>query len=246
MNEKDFLVNYLQPSDHKLDRTFTHPLPDIEGLKKCGDFIVQGELEETTSTNIISKFESDTSGIRVIEVYKNTQHKFTGIFIRLMGTINFVKIGYPFLFLDAAVTNVNFITAQKEDIGTTVAIHLPQADHDQSEMLIARLNKKAKEDGISCSDRKPDNLPDFWGSVWVGKSKGFNPDMIKRLRDHAWISYKYLIEQTKDKSPFDYKPMQEHMIFNISQSEHLLFKKLGLSVPMESQAAFFSVMVSGA
>ncbi len=55
MNEKDFLENYLWPSGDRLDRTFTHPLPNIEGLKKCGDFIVQCEHEDTFSTNIIKK-----------------------------------------------------------------------------------------------------------------------------------------------------------------------------------------------
>ncbi len=99
MSEKDFITNYLQPSDNRLDRTFTHPLPpDIEGLKKCGDFIVQGELEDTFSTNIIRKYVSDTAGIKLVEVYKNTQNKVTGVFIRLVGTMSLVKNGYPFLF----------------------------------------------------------------------------------------------------------------------------------------------------
>ena len=74
MNEKGFIMHYLQPSTNRLDRTFTHPLPSIEGLKKCGDFIVQGELGETFSTNIIAKFESESLGIRLIEVYKNSQN----------------------------------------------------------------------------------------------------------------------------------------------------------------------------
>ena len=83
MNEKDFLENYLWPSDDRLDRTFTHPLPNIEGLKKCGDFIVQGEHEDTFQTSIITKYESETVGVRLIEIYKNTQNKVTGVFYRL-------------------------------------------------------------------------------------------------------------------------------------------------------------------
>ncbi|HEY86453.1 MAG TPA: hypothetical protein G4O06_00225, partial [Dehalococcoidia bacterium] len=75
MNEKDFLKNYLWPSDNRLDRTFTHPLPNIEGLKKCGDFIVQCEHEDTFSTNIMTKYVSDTLGVRLVEVYKNSQDK---------------------------------------------------------------------------------------------------------------------------------------------------------------------------
>ena len=57
MNEKDFLENYLWPSENRLDRTFTHPLPNIEGLKKCGDFLVQSEHEDTFLTSIITKYE---------------------------------------------------------------------------------------------------------------------------------------------------------------------------------------------
>jgi hypothetical protein len=56
MNEKDFLENYLWPSESRLNTTFTHPLPNIEGLKKCGDFIVQCELEETFIPTIITKY----------------------------------------------------------------------------------------------------------------------------------------------------------------------------------------------
>lgn len=245
MNEKDFLMNYLQPSDNRLDRTFTHPLPNIEGLEKCGEFIVQCELEETFSTNIITKFVSDILRVRLVEVYKNTQHKGTGIFVRLVGTLSLVKTGYPFLFLDAAVSNVSPLTAERENITTRVAIHLPQADPEQRKIFFSHLSEQAKEEGISYRDRKPDTVPDFWGSVWLGESKRLDLDMIKQLRDYAWSSYKRLIEQTKEKTPFDYKPMQEHMIFNTARREHLVFKRMGLSVPAEAQAAFFSVMASG-
>lgn len=245
MNEKDFIMHYLQPSTNRLDRTFTHPLPNIEGLKKCGDFIVQGELDETFSTNIIVKFESDILGIRLIEVYKNSQNQGTGVFVRLVGTLSLVKTGYPFLFLDAAVTNVSPLTTEREETTTRVAIHLPQSDPELKKMFFGALSEKAKEDSISYRDMESDSLPDFWGSVWLGESKKFDLDMIRQLRDYAWLSYKQLIEQTKQRSPFDYKPVQERMIFDNAKSEHYLFKKMGLSVPMEAQAAFFSVMVSG-
>ena len=107
MNEKDFLENYLLPSDDRLGRTFTFPLPNIKGLKKCGDFIVQCEHEDTFSTNIIRKYESDILGVTVKEVYKNTQNKVTGAFVRLVGTMSIVKTGYPRLSLDAPISNVN-------------------------------------------------------------------------------------------------------------------------------------------
>jgi len=243
MNEKDFLMHYLQPSDNRLDRTFTHPLPPIEGLTKCGDFIVQGELEETLSTNIISKFVSNSLKIRLVEVYKNTQHKATGVFVRLVGTMSLVKTGYPFLFLDAGITNVNPLTAEREEITTRVAVHLPQANPEQKELFFNKISEKAKEDGVSYKNVQRDTLPDFWGSVWLAESKGFVPNMIRRLRDYAWISYKLLTEQTEYRNPFDYKPMQEMMIFKNAKAEHLMFKKMGLSVPTEAQAAFFSVMV---
>jgi hypothetical protein len=70
--------------------------------------------------------------------------------------------------------------------------------------------------------------------------------MIKKLRDYAWGSYKGLTEQTKKKSLFNYGPFQEQMVFNAEGLEHLTFKRMGLSVPVEAQAAFFGVQVSGA
>jgi len=245
MNEKDFLENYLWPSDDRLDRTFTHPLPNIEGLKKCGDFIVQGEHEDTFSTNIMTKYVSDTLGVRLVEVYKNTQNKVTGVFVRLVGTMSLVKTGYPCLALDAAVSNVNLATGERGDIKTTVAIHLPQANPEQRKIFFDYLSEQAKEAGISYQERQSDALPDFWGSVWVAQLKGAAFDIIRKLREHAWSSYKRLMEETEEKTPFDYRPVQEHMVFNTARREHLMFERMGLSVAEEAQAAFFSVLVSG-
>jgi len=250
MDEKDFLENYLWPSDDRLDRTFTFPVPDIEGLKKCGDFIVQCEHEDTFSTNIITKYESD-SGIILKELYKNTQNKVTGVFVRLVGSLNLVKPGYPFFLLDAPVSNVALrIAAERkditaEDIKTTVFVILPQADPEQRKIFFDHLSEQAKEAGISYSEREMDKLPDFGGTAWLAESKGANLDMIRQLRDYAWNSYKRVIEQTKEKTPFDYRPFQEHMVFNVARQEHLSFKSKGLSVPVEAQAAFFSALASG-
>ncbi len=245
MNEKDFLENYLWPSDDRLDRTFTHPLPNIEGLKKCGDFIVQCELEDTFSTNIITKYESDILGISVVDVHKNTQNKVTGVFLRLVGTISLVKTGYPFLLLDAVVSNVSMLTNEREDIATRVVIHLPQVDPEQRRIILNSFSEQAEEGGLSYSERQLDTVPDYWGPIWVGEAKGVNLDMIRQFREHAWSGYKGLMDRTKEKTPFDYRPFQEHMVFNVAGQENLMFKRVGLSVPVEAQAAFFSVQVSG-
>ena len=245
MDEKDFLEKYLWPSEDRLDRTFTHPLPSIEGLKKCGDFIVQCEHEDTFSTNIVTKYESDLLGVRLVEVYKNSQNKVTGVFVRLVGTMALVKVGYPCLSLDAAVSNVNLSTGERDGMRTTVAIHLPQIDAEQRKMVFQSFYGQVKESGVSCQERQSDALPGFWGSVWVAQSEGADFDTIRKLRDSAWDAYKRLIDETPAKTPFDYKPFQEHMIFNTSRREHLTFKRMGLSVAVEAQAAFFSILVSG-
>ena len=244
MNEEDFVKNYLQPSDSRLDRTFTHPLPPIEELRKCGDFIVQGELEETFSTNIITKYVSKSLGIKLVEVYKNTQNKKTGTLVRLVVTLSLVKTGYPILLLDAGITNLSPITTEREEITTRVVLHLPLAEAEERKIFFDGVSEKAQDDGISYREWEPDSLPVFWGPIWLGESEGVDLDMIRQLRDYAWVSYKQFAEQIKEKSPFDYKPVQEYMIFEASRSEHLMFKKMGLSVSAEAQAAFFSVMVS--
>ena len=245
MNEKDFLEKYLWPSDDRLDRSFTHPLPEIEGLKKCGNFIVQGEHEDTFSTNIVTKYESDTLGVRLVEVYKNSQNKVTGVFVRLVGTMSLVKPGYPCLALDAAVSNVNLSTGEIGGIRTTVAIHLPQMDSEQRKKFFQNFSQQAEASGVSYQERQSDAMPDFWGSVWVAQSEGANFDIIRKLRDSAWSAYKRLIDETEEKTPFDYKPFQEQMIFDTARREHLTFKRMGLSVSVEAQAAFFSVLATG-
>ena len=251
MNEQDFLENYLWPSEDRLDRTFAYPLPQIEGLKKCGDFIVQCELEDTFSTNIITKYESDTLGVSLVDVHKNTQNKVTGVFVRLVGSLSLVKPGYPFLLLDAPVSNVALRIATEranmplENIKTTVLLLLPQADPEQRKLFFNNLSEQAKEAGISDGEKEMDKLLDPKETVWFAESQGTDLGMIRQLREHAWNSYKRVIEQTQEKTPFDYRPFQKHMIFDIASQEHLSFKRKGLSVPVEAQAAFFSLMVSG-
>ncbi len=193
----------------------------------------------------MTKYESDTLGVRLVEVYKNSQNKVTGVFVRLVGTMSLVKPGYPFLLLDAAVTNVNLLTGERDDIKTTVAIHLPQVDPEQRKKVFQGFSEQAKEAGISYQERQSDTLPDFWGPIWVAQSKGVDFDIIRKLRDFAWSSYERLMEETKEKTPFDYRPVQEHMVFNTARREHLMFERMGLSVAEEAQAAFFSVLVSG-
>jgi hypothetical protein len=245
VNEKDFLENYLWPSADRLDKTFTHPLPKIEGLKKCGDFIVQCEHEDTFSTNIMTKYESDTSGMILKEVYKNSQNKVTGVFVRLVGTMSLVKVGYPRLSLDAAVSNVNLFTGEREDIKTTVAIHLPQVDPELRKKIFDGFGEQARAAEVSCKEKEVEYAPGSPGLIWVAESKGINLDMIRKLRDHAWSAYKSLMEETEEKIPFDYRPIQERSVFDSAKRENLSFKRMGLSVPVEAQAAFFSVLVSG-
>ena len=139
----------------------------------------------------------------------------------------------------------NDFAPEREDIATRVAIHLPQASPEQRKIFFNRLTERAKEAGISYGEMEPDSSPDFWGTVWLGEAKGIDLDMVRQLRDYVWSAYKDVIEQTKEKLPFDYRPMQAEMVFSAARREHLSFEGRGLSVPTEAQAAFFSVMVSG-
>jgi hypothetical protein len=87
-------------------------------------------------------------------------------------------------------------------------------------------------------------LPDFYGPIWIAESEGLNLDIIHKLRNIAWSSYKGLFEQTTVKTPFNYRPLQEQMLFNAAKLEESLFRSIGLSVPVEAYAALFGVLVS--
>jgi hypothetical protein len=245
MNEKEFLEKYLLPSADRLDRSFTHPLPKIEGLKKEGDFIVQCELEDSFSTNIMSRYRSESTGVILKETYKNSQNKVTGAFVRLVGTLNIVKPGYPCLLLDAAVTNVDLATGTRSPLKTTVAIHFPQLDPGHRKEIFQGFAEQAKKSGVTALERNPEGMPTFWGPIFVVQSAGINFEVMRTFRDAQWNAYKRLIQETPPKTQFDYRPFQETMVFETSKRENLMFKKMGISVPMESQAAFFSVLVSG-
>ena len=158
--------------------------------------------------------------------------------------MNLVKHGYPRASIDAPIANVNSRTGERETITTRTYISLVMAEPEQREILFDHLGKQAKAAGISYVETIPETQPDFAGLRWMAESKGANLDMIRQLRDYLWNSYKLVIEQTKEKIPFDYRPGQEYMIFDVSRRENIMFKGMGLSVPVEAQAAFFSVGVS--
>jgi len=245
VDKEIFLKQYLKPSADGLDRQFMHPLPEIPDLKECGEFIVQSELEDTFSTNIISKYESPSTGVRFVEVYKNTENRVKGTFVRLVGTMSLIKQGYPFLFLDAAVSNLNMSTGEQVELTTRAAIHLPQADPKGRDIFYSHVNKQADDARLEYCIVSIEGLPDFWGPLWRFMKAGIDLDVIPKIRNYAWNAYRSFYSQTEGKADFDYRPVQEHMVFKNSQVEHLMFKKMGLSVPAEVQAAFFSVLVAG-
>ncbi len=246
MDEEFFLNHYLKPSEDRLDPNFIHPLPPVEGLKNRGKFIIQAELDDTFSTNIIYKYESEPAGIKLIDVYKCTQNLNKGQFIRLVGTLSIVKAGYPILFLDAAVSNISPMTQEREETTTRVLIHMPQADLNQRGRVYSQLSKTAERLHLACKEMLNPKMPDFWGPVWFAETKKFEMEIIKALRNSACESYMNLVENTGEDTTLDYQPVKEHVVFTTSKNEHLLFEKLGLSVPVEAQAAFFSVLASGA
>lgn len=242
MIENYFISGFLAPSSSCFERSFQIPLPSIPGLKKRGDYIIQSELEETFSTNIITKYVTKDTDLRLVEVYKNSENKVTGVFIRLAGTLSLVKRCCPVMFLDAAVTNVSLQSGQRENMQTRIAVHLPQATLEQREGLFHRLSLTADRNSYACRELSIDALPAFWGRIWLAEGDSFRPDMIKNLRDAAADEYQHIFKNAGPQEQFDYVPMQKHIIFNNSRAEHLMFQKAGLSVPVEAQAAFFSAL----
>jgi plasmid stability protein len=242
MITNNFISSFLAPSAAHLDKSFQIPLPGIPGLRKCGDFIIQSELEETFSTNILAKYVNEDNDFRLVEVYKNSENRSTGSFIRLAGTMSLVKRGCPVMFLDAAITNVSMQTGQREKIQTRIAVHLPQADAEQRELLFRGLSQEAGRMNHAHRELGIDALPVFWGHIWLAEEDEFRPEMIAKLRDAAVDAYQQVFKNARPRELFDYVPMQQHIIFNNSRAEHLLFQKAGLSVPVEAQAAFFSAL----
>jgi hypothetical protein len=245
MNNELFIKNYLQPSREGLDRQFTLPLPDEENLEKTAEFIVQSHCPATYSTNIIARYESPATGIRLVEVYKNSQNFDSGKFVRLVGTMALVKKGYPFLFLDAAVTNINMQTGEAADMCTRIAIHMPQAPDDCRQALIDRLSQAADAAGLLWGMLKIEALPPFWGPLWHVRLPGIDLQAIEQVRSFAWQAYGSYCARWAPAEGFDYLPVQQQMILKNSKAEHGQFLRMGLNVPVEVQAAFFSILCTG-
>jgi hypothetical protein len=243
MDEQYFLDHYLTPSVSHLDDRFRQSLPDIPGLVGQSEYIIQCQTGDTCSTNVIGVYESAPSGLKLKEVYKNTQNRVSGNFVRLIGSMGLVAPGYPRVALDAAVINVSPVTGAAEALTTRVMVHLPQATSQQHELFYQNLELGAAAANIPYAAREVDHLPDFWGGFCYSESAGLNLEMIRQLRNITWESYRILLRETAPRYPFDYQPFIEHMVFNTAEREHELFARMGLSVPREAQSAFFSVQV---
>jgi hypothetical protein len=163
----------------------------------------------------------------------------------LVGSVSLVRRGYPFAFVDGVVSNVSPLTTQREDLTTRVAVHFPQADTGGRKRFLEFLNEQAAARGITFEQRETDVLPDFWGPFWVVSSLGLDLDLIRKLREFVWAGYEQYCTEAEVNPDFDYSPMQQHVIAKHSLAEHHLFNKMGLAVPVEAQAAFFSVLVMG-
>jgi hypothetical protein len=245
MDSELFIKNYLRPSMDGLDRQFTLPLPDDDSLQRTGEFIVQSHCPSTYSTNVITRYERPDDGMRLVEVYKSSQNMDSGRFVRLVGTMALVKPGYPFLFLDAAVTNINIHTGEAEKPGTRIAIHMPQAEDGGRQALMDTLSRQADEAGLAWGMMKIDALPSFWGPLWHVRREGVAHEAIGQLRLFAWNAYHDFCAATPPAENFDYLPVQVQMILKNSKAEHGQFLRMGLHVPVEVQAAFFSILCTG-
>ncbi len=245
MNNELFIKNYLHPCLDGLDRQFTMPLPDEESLEKNAEFILQSHCPPTYSTNVITRYESPADGLRLVEVYKSSQNIDSGKFVRLVGTMALVKKGYPFLFLDAAITNIDLQTGEAADVGTRIAVHMPQAEDIGRQALMDTLSRQAAEAGLNCGVSTIEALPSFWGPLWHVRMPGVAHDTIARLRFFTWNAYQAYCAATSPAENFDYNPVQVQMILKNSKAEHGQFLRMGLDVPVEVQAAFFSILCTG-
>jgi len=243
MDTEVFLKEYVLPSEARFNERFRLPLPHIPGLAKVGEFIVQGRMDDTCSTNIIAHYRN-ADGIRFVEVYKNTENSATGIFIRLVGTMSLVKRGYPFAILDAAVSNVNPVTFAKEDPGTRVAIHLPQAETAMRGLFYDFLSREAAAYAIPTMLHETPALPAFWGKFLSAQLPGIAFDKIAVLRELVWRAYACCCGGVAAREDFDYGPALDQIVFKNARAEQNLFKRMGLSVSAEAQSAFFSILAA--
>jgi hypothetical protein len=240
-----FTDNYIKPSKPFLNDAFRLPLP-AHKFEHQADFIVQSRCGSTVSTNLITKYRHPASGVRMVEVYKNSQNSETGVFVRLVGTMALVKNGWPCLFLDAAAANVNPRSAALEPLNTRAAVHMPGAADTARTLLFDTLSERCTEasfKGAAAIDIAA--LPPFWGSLWFVRKEGFALDMIALLRTAVWDWYAQHCLDTPAQADIDYTRVQHQMIFKNSAAEYQSFLNMGLAVPVEAQAAFFSVLVTG-
>ena len=74
------------------------------------------------------------------------------------------------------------------------------------------------------------------------RSDGLALETIEQVRGFAWNAYLQYCEQNTAVEDFDYMPVQQQMVIKNAKAEYGQFVRMGLDVPAEVQAAFFSVL----
>lgn len=235
----DFIKNYIWPTDATVNKHYTYPLPD--SFAKTADFIIQSEVGDSFSTNIIRTCMND-DGVYVNETYKNSQNTVTGKFVRLNGSTSAVKYGYPSLRTDFPIINVNTATGDIVPINSFATLMLPQGSQEQWDIFFTCLADKIEEAGMARPTPIVNpTLPPWWGPLVMVRWNGIDIEKSQMLRDITLSCYEEVLNQTDSVQDFDYRPLQERMIFDQAKSErHLFADILGIDVPAAIQQAFFA------
>lgn len=243
MGLQDFVTGFLRPAAWELAPCYLHRPPRVPGLEQVGSCIVQGEQGTSFSTSVIHRHQSRQASVSLVDVYKNTENKVSGRFVRLLGTMALRQKDRPLVFVDAAVTNVNPHTGEDEALTTRVVVHHPQAEPSRRQRLYDSLSAMADSLGVPAKAASGKAFPDFWGEIWLMKVEGLQMEAIAAARDQVWA-----VTNDSDESGLnafcDTREVREFLIFEQAQAEHELFAKMGLEVPLGVQSAFFSAFCS--
>ena len=242
MKTQDFIDGFIPPGGAELAERFMVPLPAVDGLTLQYRFRLQACRGDIWSAAQVDAYRGLDGALRLVDVYRNTQHRRSGLFVRLVGTMGLIVRGCPFVFLEATVSNVSPVTAAAEPLTTRVVAHFPQAAEAVRWELFDALRTAAAGCRGECREVSAPTLPAFWGPLLVVTVPGLKSVLIRDVRRRLARWYcASVTEMLQDAAP-DYRAVQDQMIYCSSRAETRMFARMGLDLPCAAQAALFTIL----
>lgn len=211
-------------------------------LECAGTYSITSTCGDTVAEQTIKEYRDEEKQMTKNIIEKETRNK-SGTSVKLIGSTFTFTEGYPPFLFDAVLLTLN---EKKTTLFNAFLCSVTSRGH----MDIFNEAVEKSLDGVAFSSfRDDESTPDFIKKAFpefmrrcgfTAQKEGEHIDFLEKLKEAAAGAYEKVMSAPPSPCPVD--ELRSFMTDELSQNEHMLFAKLGLSVPTKCQKAMFTLM----